>query len=50
LNIISKLNESLTEILKIAKNALSNIYEKYKSELDRSTQEKFGELIDFFFE
>jgi hypothetical protein len=47
LNIISKLNESLTEILKNAKKSLSNIYEKYSSELDKSKQEKFSELIDF---
>ena len=47
LNIISKLNDSLTEILKNAKNALSKAYEKYSSDLDKSKQEKFNEFIDF---
>ena len=46
LNIISKLNDSLMEILKNTKNALSNIYEKYSSDLDKRKQEKFNELID----
>ena len=46
LNIISKLNASLTEIIKNAKNALSKIYDKYSSDLDKNKQEKFNELID----
>ena len=45
LNIISKLNDSLTEIIKNTKNALSKLYDKYSSELDKSKQEKFNELI-----
>jgi hypothetical protein len=46
LNIISKLNASLTEIIKNAKNALSKIYDKYSSDLDKNKQEKFNELIE----
>ena len=46
LNIISKLNDSLTEIIKNTKNALSKISDKYSSYLDKSKQEKFNELID----
>ena len=46
MNIISKLNNSLTEILKNTKNTISDIYEKYNSDLDKSSQEKYSELID----
>jgi len=46
LNIISKINTSLTEILKNTKNTISEIYEKYNSDLDKSSQEKYSELID----
>lgn len=47
LNIISKLNDFLTDILKNTKNVLSKIFDKYSSELNKSTQEKYNELIDF---
>ena len=46
LNIISKLNDSLKEIIKNTKNALSKISDKYSCYLDKSKQEKFNELID----